>query len=165
MDIKELQIGNYVTSNEYENFKVEGVSISLDGRWNQIFFYINGWVKTERIKNLKPIPLTNKWLIDFGFIKYMDGNFVINNETLSITKDKKTDIYYACFDNIIIRKIENVNELQNLYFFITQKELTLKQLFQLILAILLTTKYMKSKAIERCGEVDTVECLLAANNL
>lgn len=127
MKANELQIGNYVTSDEYENIKVEGVSISLDGRWNQIFFYINGWAKLKIINNLKPIPLTEKWLLEFGFIKDIDGNFVINNETLSITKDKKTDIYYACFDNIIIRKIENVNELQNLYFFITQKELIFKR--------------------------------------
>jgi hypothetical protein len=81
----------------------------------------------------QPLPLTEEWLIKFGFgdaritdrlytRKKTDGfyGFYINKETMSYC----TFDYEGTIDDII--KIEYVHQLQNLYFAVTNEELTMK---------------------------------------
>ena len=81
----------------------------------------------ENYKNhplpFKPIPLTEEWLLKFGFLKCDNGSFYISFWG--------RDYYYNdCTLTMrgvnIQSKIEYVHQLQNLYFALTNEELTLK---------------------------------------
>ena len=72
----------------------------------------------------KPIPLTEDWLLDFGFIIQMFGippRFY--NGKLKITKDYRGFWVQPCYNFVLIKY---VHQLQNLYFELTGEELTLK---------------------------------------
>ena len=81
---------------------------------------------------LHPIPLTEEWLLRFGFIaKNWYSNFEHWSDTwfqLSssvIKANKERSCFY--FDNEMINiEIKYVHQLQNLYFALTGEELTLE---------------------------------------
>lgn len=110
----ELRIGNYV-STEVDEF------ISIDGT-NKYRIIIEGDYVSEGYVN--PIPLTEEWLLKFGFTKH---GF-----------DDPLDLYW-CHPNLIGAinercliydysrlKIQYVHQLQNLYFALTGEELVCK---------------------------------------
>ena len=67
----------------------------------------------------QPIPLTEEWLFKFGFIKHVSQSiwYTLN----------KVDVWF--FDGKYVNdndvEIKYVHELQNLYFALTKKELTI----------------------------------------
>ena len=76
------------------------------------------------IENTKPIPLTEDWLLNLGFVNncliikgilfevgHVGSDFVNNEMTLRINQ-------------FISLKIQHVHQLQNLYFAITNTELS-----------------------------------------
>ena len=112
---KELRIGNlvYIFHNRdvtVKNILNEYINIeeSID-----IFSY----------HELKPIPITEEWLLKFGFEKETDvcgfkwskGNFYI----LQFGKNA-----FYC-DYSLVFAVDHIHQLQNLYFALTQKELTI----------------------------------------
>ena len=108
MEIKELRIGNLIklhetiTKFEYTDFN-----------FNSLF--------------ITPIPLTEEWLLKFGFIS-MYSNYIIKAGDYynSIKKDCEKWIYSydesdaGCYE---LKQIKYVHELQNLYFALNDKEL------------------------------------------
>jgi hypothetical protein len=83
-----------------------------------------------------PIPLTEEWLLKFGFIKNTYPNLhwfkcLDNGDKLSITEHKQygsnkhLSFYFNCggYSSIDLQLI-NVHQLQNLYFALTGEELT-----------------------------------------
>lgn len=86
---------------------------------------------TEDIEFLKPIPLTEEWLLKFGFefgMKFQD--FVKGKYKFTQLKNK---ILYGEFSEEgifyfnTITKIKYLHQLQNLYFALTNEELTIKE--------------------------------------
>lgn len=119
----ELRIGNYLNGKQ-------GHVIITEIRENNIvkihdntsIFYVGTC--------LKPIPLTEEWLFKFGFIEKIDAYFyndyciedIHNRVTWVINEfDHITDEFTA-----IGCGINYVHQLQNLYFALTNEELTLK---------------------------------------
>lgn len=108
MKANELRIGNYVKL----PYGVEDVVNVGDPEGGGDT--VNGY----RIEKCKPIPLTEEWLIKFGFEKtslhYLkkDG-FIIQSE-----KD-----YFECFLGNVVVKLQYLHQLQNLYFALTGGEL------------------------------------------
>ena len=104
MKTSELRIGNYVY------FEDRLLKFDFESGWN--FDYI------------KPIPLTEEWLIKFGFetdnIEWWNGLI-----SIGIYKD---GLFYCPTGEISLRigkEIQYVNQLQNLYFALTGEELIL----------------------------------------
>jgi hypothetical protein len=131
MKASELRIGNFIyKESEYE----------FENGINQIISVLqfecvstrplNCHVKHYNVNtsNLKPIPLTEEWLLKFGFEKTEWDNF--NSYRLMIGSNDYAIILYSdgnCeVGDIITCKIEYVHQLQNLYFALTGEELTLK---------------------------------------
>lgn len=117
MEAKELRLGNLVMSSGNNCTVVaihedEGVSVLGSD------FYL-----TENESDLQPIPLTEEWLLKFGFKTmivedydiFLLGGFLI---------EVYTDTCVVCFDNVEITKIKYVHSLQNLFFALTGTELT-----------------------------------------
>lgn len=92
-------------------------------------------------KDIEPIPLTEEWLLKFGFenksnFKYSDGSvdwinvFLLNDYLI---KSAEGSLYGVCkmrlnsIESVIKSNLQYVHELQNLYHSMTGKELQLKE--------------------------------------
>jgi len=125
----ELRVGNilnYITS---ENDIVTAIIDWQDLKW------INEDPKGFNLVH-GAIPITEEWLVKFGFEKDLDGSFVFG--LISIFKDKRlkqnvyiyTESTQSLSDGqwVVINdlKLQQVHQLQNLYFALTGDELTIK---------------------------------------
>lgn len=110
MNANELRIGNlvYFLGNVHE---IEGLSKRL--RPDVGHFLLSNIEHAQKGFHLKPIPLTEEWLVKFGFKKGSKGWF----KTLS--NNHKFNFYM--YKNLC----SNVHQLQNLYFALTGEELTI----------------------------------------
>jgi hypothetical protein len=126
MEAKELRIGNYCKEITHSKNGVVKVSKRHfeDIEDNQI--------------DLFPIPLTEEWLLKFGFSKNINKSQIDGIEmTLSIDDNKtifsscgKLDgglvVLCLCAGNYFSNNLTYVHQLQNLYFALTNEELTIK---------------------------------------
>ncbi len=82
----------------------------------------------DDIKNIKPIPLTEEWLLKFGFRHVMNNwyNLHANGNTFNVYlfEDGR---YRVEIVSQSIGVFEFVHTLQNLYFALTNKELILNK--------------------------------------
>lgn len=130
MDARELRIGNW-----YKN-KSNDVKLM----YQQITYFEDAHYVSVYCE---PIPITEEWLLRFGFEKIQEGffeSFVIkywNNIktveskiklSLECLGDGETGIYYIAIwigaDSVV--HLYYVHQLQNLYFALTGKDLTIK---------------------------------------
>ncbi len=112
MKALELRIGNYIenTDGQMASYMVVNADVI---KQNEHTMYAS----------LEPIPLTEEWLIKFGFIKHGKyGYFYLDNFIIDKNKLGK---FFMCDIDIHV-EIETVHHLQNLYFALTGEELTLK---------------------------------------
>ena len=125
MEAKNLRIGNligYFEDNDDTNGKIFAAELE-----DLADIDLNGYSE-----NYKPIPLTEEWLLKFGFDKRpMSMAIIINNYNLlqlSVCNDKGKGEFYAIInqDNQIIalpKRVFYVHQLQNLFFVLAGKEL------------------------------------------
>lgn len=144
METKELRIGNILTDGKFL-FIVE--SIEAEAVWGDIYecikaeriedYYDEG-VYHLNIENIKGIPLTEDWLVKFGFEKksnqrkswYLSDSILIKNgwaqRAFYIYKEKKIMSVRKGYPTSHVKYIFYVHQLQNLYFALTGEELTIK---------------------------------------
>lgn len=83
------------------------------------------------ISEFTPIPLTEEWLVRLGFEMFGDdtgGHIDINYSIeLQIDISKNESTFSSIYDTIEGPEIKYVHQLQNLYFALVQKELTIKE--------------------------------------
>ena len=114
MKPQELRIGNWYQSVRWKKpVQLELSDLAeLDHRCDGVE------LDSEIISEMfEPLPLTEEWLIKFGFQNY--GDMTIGNAYISLSIN--SDGFY-----FILTKLEYVHQLQNLYFALTGKELTIK---------------------------------------
>jgi len=128
MEAKELRIGNYLkTDRECQDDYVEVVEI-----YNENYFCTCSAGLNYQKEHVKPIPLTEEWLVRFGFeIDFYGGQGNVTYyakkgkfKLYSIEDDKSYQ--YDWTKNMFVM-IKNVHQLQNLYYSLTQKELIWKK--------------------------------------
>jgi len=132
MKTQELRIGNCINT-------IEGVAI-IQG------IHKEGWIATniltagDLINFAEPIPLTEEWLLKFGFIlgSETDEFTTTNNNDIIYNNNNdgwSEDLYYISFGELssfcmsgngCLKYVEYVHQLQNLYFALTGEELELK---------------------------------------
>lgn len=108
INANELRIGNYLT--------IIGITpIKIDAQ--RILSISNGDT------DYKPIPITEEWLLKFGFVKsdHYSGGYKWHNGMFYILELAK-DAFYC--DYTLIFSVDYVHQLQNLYFALTGTELT-----------------------------------------
>jgi len=139
MDFRELRAGNWV-SHLYKNHRSEG------SNWGDNIISAKDIGFCEQYpNNYKPITLTEEWLLKFGFeisenagiggryyeknidtfsIKYSIYNRIDYNAIYFILEG---DGYYDYKGELDLKNsVQYVHQLQNVYFALTQTELTLK---------------------------------------
>jgi hypothetical protein len=139
MKSTELRIGNIVCHSANHQCVIESININ--------FVTVDGDERRLDYGGLSPIPLTEEWLLKFGF--YQLPHFTVGNNWLidyglssqisisciescnmmvwlaSVDKDKKpTDL--VCVWNWDVNGTMHIHQLQNLYFVLTGEELTIK---------------------------------------
>jgi hypothetical protein len=117
MKANELRIGSlvYITDTSTLLFYKQVTQINIHN-----LMYLCGETKEPFEFEIEPIPLTEDWLLKFGFektfITKIHCNF--NKGTFSLLKrDNHIEIWY---ENI---NVQYVHQLQNLYFALTNEEL------------------------------------------
>ena len=124
MDARELRIGNLFIDNKTKTI------ISVIGLTEEIITF-SGHFKNDW--QAEPIPLTEEWLLKFGFESYNQKSYKLN--IILDNKDTFLVFYSHSGGNImmsindpkndynLIREIKHVHQLQNLYFALTGEEL------------------------------------------
>lgn len=125
---KELMVGNYVNQKNTLHQVLEIKENEVICKW--IFEKSNIMIDDYYYRDIKPIPLTEEWLLKLGF-EFINQNWPLKIKDPYIWKTNITLFadghYYLTIDGKKISyKIEYVHQLQNLYFALTQKELTIK---------------------------------------
>ena len=136
MKAQELRIGNWVkwvfpNRNNQPN-KIKDCQVQSIGGLVGVLDSAYGYDQIE------PIPLTEQWLIDFGFEAYGSRGFVSKeafspghpSQRFDIDWSKKTGTmcksrYQEDNDCFTMRHIKHVHQLQNLYFALTGEDLHL----------------------------------------
>lgn len=130
MKANELRIGNYV------NYATQ-TTIVLDVlRSHAELGYYSDSIGFEReYTEFRAIPLTEQWLLDFGFYTDNDSwfyslDFDDKQETFKICPLYSNDVHNGMFSILncgaCIKKVHHVHQLQNLFFCLCGKELELK---------------------------------------
>jgi len=120
MKANEIRIGNYVDCvNKRHNEKyIEIESVTCEK--------INVEFREYSLSDCKPIPLTEDWLLKFGFMT--NGNYwtnlVIDLDYITQEDYFEYEIQFPFLD-WVKRDLKYVHQLQNLYFALTGEELTL----------------------------------------
>lgn len=119
MVVNELRIGNLV-SDIYDSDGGNGwrVKSILKDR-------VNVGIYIYKQKELRPILLTEEWLLEFGFEHQHLGYWSKNSIELAfITSDENYQIKIKMpYSKWLIIEIHYVHQLQNLYFALTGKEI------------------------------------------
>jgi hypothetical protein len=130
----ELRIGNYIKDSLDRTFKINGFKDE-----NAYLLLSNNDKIRYNIKTIKSIPLTADWLINFGFkkpngINHFCFKTYVNNIEFTVFSTIDFEIFriknipfYFIFNNIP-HAIYSVHQLQNLYFALTNEELTLNKI-------------------------------------
>ena len=120
MEAKELRIGNYV------NLICDGHEHEPDTfQWDVEDYE---YYETEMI-NILPIPLTEEWLVEFGFKRTSFGRqfkgFYLEADSRVVSTDVLSSFSFEQIPDKKYLRITYVHQLQNLYFALINKELTI----------------------------------------
>ena len=114
MKANELRIGNLILLDGVNELYLDGIGE------DEVHSSEGGYLEVERIEG---IPLTEEWLLKFGFIKCLPGGSLFMLDGFSVYVFGSEGMYEG--RNHI--KIEYVHQLQNLYFALMDDELTLSE--------------------------------------
>ena len=143
MKANELRIGNYLYY-EHTTHIVSGVHGNRVYSWwvkdgEPVIEYEAKDISGTQVENpymdvisqYEPIPLTEEWLIKFGFEKLTDSNDGFKNTTYTYRKGISFIVY---FDGVRLstnfwmgNEKHYVHQLQNLFYVLSGEELTIKQ--------------------------------------
>jgi hypothetical protein len=113
MEAKELRIGNYVCVTEKHTLKVKIINDE-----DEIMSTVSDnspYITTASLLAFKPIPLTEEWLLKFGFENPLSSIF-LNKSGWIISYEQHSFRWQTT-------PLEYVHQLQNLYFALTNEEL------------------------------------------
>jgi hypothetical protein len=116
MKAQELRIGNYIIDEFGDEVRVSTIfpdTVVISDRGNNNIL--------NELVECKPIPLTEDWLLKFGFTETHECYYQLNGLLLEHTASNNFNV------NDCLCWISEVNQLQNLYFALTGEELTIKE--------------------------------------
>lgn len=135
----ELRIGNLVCDQWYDSFKTiitvesindKGINLELedDGNWSELAQH---WIAPEiKFEELRGIPITSEWLERASIQQDIDGFWKLTDDILlgQGSNDKFLAYAYDLVENVIPfgKQIEYVHQLQNIFHWATNIELTFK---------------------------------------
>jgi hypothetical protein len=128
MKANELRIGNLINCIIYDEDdngdekKIEAVGKFIGFDPFESFWWVECDLVREYYDEFAPIPLTEEWLVRFGFKKIITAGSIFQFSEFHVQNFSPLG-FFECRNHI---KIEHVHQLQNLYFALTGEELELK---------------------------------------
>jgi len=121
MKSNELRIGNWIKSDPYGS-EMEWIIYPED---------MSKICIADDDSIYKPIPLTEEWLLKFGFYQEKDDDYILDfsdKYAFYVSQYNSLFKFYLDTDTCVIElfHIKHVHQLQNLYFALTNEELTIK---------------------------------------
>lgn len=113
MKVQELRVGNYVY---YVDEDANEIPLCVD--LNDICN-----IECDLSDSYKPIPLTEEWLVNLGFNKFPNQKIYDRDDFWYCRLRNGNEWHFEDLECIV----KYVNQLQNLYFALTGKELEIKQ--------------------------------------
>lgn len=129
MKAEELRIGNWILDRGDKVWqidfwecrdKVSAKEPLLGYLNNRKSLPILGHPLTEYLEFIKPIPLTEEWLLKFGFVEFITLDVYPTYALKKINVNNGT-VYVSELG--FLNHIKHVHQLQNLYFSLTNEEL------------------------------------------
>jgi hypothetical protein len=130
MKANELRIGSIVKSlvNDEDFSIVEeighkaslGYYVSLNNQHSGV------WLQHQERDLILPLPLTEEWLIKFGFESFHKRDFKKKGLFITTYFATPQTLVDDDFGNKRVLELKYVHQLQNLYFALTNEELTMK---------------------------------------
>ena len=122
MEAKELRIGNYVSYATQET-----LILDINRTHAELGYYMDSIGFERKYHEFRPIPLTEEWLLKFGFVfdsygEYCKGAYSLDNEYT----DKGVYNFVIHKETCLDIEIKYLHQLQNLYFALTNEELTIQ---------------------------------------
>ena len=117
MKATELRIGNWVFDTSEKDNEPNVPRI------------VNEPITKQRCSWYEPIPLTEEWLLKFGFNKLSDIWEFWKNSGWDLRQHKLENNWWLFYNgqDLDCVRIDYVHQLQNLYFALTGEELTIKE--------------------------------------
>ena len=113
MKASELRIGNYVLKYDEERIVTT--------------YHLEEMEALKDTHDYKPIPLTEEWLLKFGFESRKSGWYKIKEFfTVRLNSFELIIHIISKQGSYTIARVRSVHQLQNLYFAVTGEELTIK---------------------------------------
>lgn len=127
MEAKELRIGNYVKCLSAERQLIGITKRNGHNETSVHYAEFSGLSMAFKLIHLNPIPLTEEWLIKLGFegnedyVQELVYEYHSPEHTFQLTHE--CDHIWLCGNEETHLEIKYVNQLQNLYFALTGREL------------------------------------------
>ena len=118
----ELRIGNELINGTVVSLSKDDVIVN-DGYQN--------WKQSRLTDGFEPYPLTEEWLVKFGFVKRPNSSMVQfwSIDTFNLYHEFYNGDYIELSNYYLekgsCKQLEYVHQLQNLYFALTGEELTI----------------------------------------
>ena len=123
MKVNELRIGNRLSYEGSDCIVLAVASHVFD--WDLELGYFPDSIGFQRkIEDVKPIPLTEEWLFKFGFCKTKRASFVFGG-ALKLRYNGSGNSFAVFIFRKQVLSITHVHQLQNIYFVLSGKELTI----------------------------------------
>jgi|688.fasta_scaffold662884_2 hypothetical protein len=121
MKANELRLGNLIYDIPERGGKIISVNkVWIDDDGESLYFDL-----------CNPIPLTEEWLIKFGFVKtdegYITRTWKENDLNVILTSKHAVVSSAGNFGLVYFKPIKCVHQLQNLYFTLTGQELEINE--------------------------------------
>lgn len=122
----ELRIGNWVDHKDLWSYRQPRQDFKeFDFQWNEADWYALGKCTLD-LEIIQPIPLTEEWLLKFGFERrpwgLIKGGLLFRDNIKNPCEELTLQI-----GNGFNVTVQHVHTLQNLYFALTGEELILKE--------------------------------------
>lgn len=113
-------------------FNTGNYYLDIDNELTEMSAYELYIMNSKEIKEMlgvteyQEIPLTEYWVSKLGFVKnQFDYNYWDSKSRISLYKSDDYKYFIALLDEVTIREVETVNDLQNLYKSFTGYQLTI----------------------------------------
>lgn len=118
---QELRIGNYIRDKESGRI---GYVISIGEKKCTVKMPFSKL--SQSYDDFEGIDLNEDWLLKLGFERNRNEYFISSFDRFNVFITAK-NLYIFCDDEKIIRHINNIHELQNIYLSTTVQHLTIKE--------------------------------------
>ena len=129
IEAKELRIGNLVNY-EQKTHRIIGINqTECESIWVNSKTHLD--VYTHKYSQTEPIPITEEWLLKFGFTEYADYYIYLHdfqNQSIIVKFFAGSWVFYQGFLNDFneLTGVKYIHQLQNLYFALTGQQLEIK---------------------------------------